>query len=180
MVANSLLTGLIVYKILSVYRSIDKTIYGNGPRHLYPLISILVESGMITFVAQLLQSILYKVNFVVYGVISGPVVMLYVRASRRLLIWCFDHILYYTGDFDDTCSCACRLGRFLRSSPIKTSEFVALHTSSTILIDPQPDHQRRCGRRSEQLAFNFRDEAHAKCITSILVHFGSICVQMYT
>jgi len=91
---NALLTGLIVYKVVSVYRDIrgsDKTravsAYGNGTRDLYPLISILVESGIITFVAQLVQSIMYKVNLDAFSVVSGLIVMLYVRACR-LSIWC--------------------------------------------------------------------------------------------
>ena len=85
LVTNALLTGLIVYKIVSVYRNIrgfgkTRTVYGNGPRDLYPLISILVESGVITCTAQLLQSAMYKATPYYFPVISGAVVMIFVRA----------------------------------------------------------------------------------------------------
>ena len=95
LVTNALLTGLIIYKIVSVYRDIrgfDKTpavsAYGNGTRDLYPLVSILVESGIITFAAQLVQSIMYKVALSEFSVVSGLIVMLYVRALCRSSIWC--------------------------------------------------------------------------------------------
>ena len=88
---NALVTGLIVYKIVSVYRNsrgISRT-PGNGQRDLSPLISILVESGMITFAAQLVQSVMYKVDPADFPIISGLVVMLYVRVSCQLLIGVF-------------------------------------------------------------------------------------------
>ncbi|KAF8798615.1 hypothetical protein BYT27DRAFT_6897033 [Phlegmacium glaucopus] len=63
LVVNALLTGLIVYKILSVYRDIrgfkSPFVLGQGPNNLSPLISILIESGMITFITQLIQTIMY-------------------------------------------------------------------------------------------------------------------------
>jgi len=86
LVANALLTSLIVYKIVSVYRNIrgfgkTRTVYGNGLRSdLYPLISILVESGVITCTAQLVQSAMYKAAPIYFPIISGAVVMIFVRA----------------------------------------------------------------------------------------------------
>ena len=58
---NTLVTTLIVYKIVTVCHDIggfntenDRTnAYGNGQCDLYPLISILIESGMITLVGKL-------------------------------------------------------------------------------------------------------------------------------
>jgi len=90
LVANAFLTGLIVYKIVSVYRNIDEThAYRNGQHDLYPLISILVESGMITFAAQLVQIVMYKVDPDAFPIILDLVVMLYVRSSCRFVDWCF-------------------------------------------------------------------------------------------
>ena len=88
-----------------------------GQRDLYsPLISILIESGLITFVGQLTQSIMYKSATAAFPLVSGSVVMLYVRASFRLLIWfLIVSSTFYAGNFDDSCPCACRDGRFLRS-----------------------------------------------------------------
>ena len=89
---NAVTTALIVVRIMIVYNGLrgfnvntSSSSYGNGQHNLNlnTLISILIESGLITFVGQLAQSILYG-----YGpeteafplVVSG-VVMLYVRLS---------------------------------------------------------------------------------------------------
>ena len=86
---NTLVTALIVYKIVSVYNDIrgfntsnaQASAYGNqdGRRDLYPLISILIESGLITFIGQLTQSIMYKTATIAFPLVAGSVVMLYVR-----------------------------------------------------------------------------------------------------
>jgi hypothetical protein len=90
---NALVTALIVYKIMNVYHDIRgfnasnvQSAHGNGQRDLYPLISILIESGLITFAAQLMQSIMYKSASAAFPLVGGCVVMLYVRVSYRLLI----------------------------------------------------------------------------------------------
>lgn len=93
---NTLVTSLIVYKITTVFheirrgfntRNVRVSNYGNayGQRDLYPLVSILVESGLMAFVGQLAQSILFKVCPTVFPLISGSVVIIYVRASCRFL-----------------------------------------------------------------------------------------------
>ena len=97
---NTIVTGLIVYKIVTVYNDIrgfntsnvQTSAYGHGQRDLYPLISILIESGLITFVGQLAQSIMYKSASAAFPLVGGCVVMLYVRASCQLLIWCRNFI----------------------------------------------------------------------------------------
>ena len=86
-----------------------------GHRDLSPVISILIESGLITFVAQVTQTIMYKAATVAFTLVAGSVVMLYVRASFRLLIWFLMSSTFYAGNFDDSCPCACRVGGFLRS-----------------------------------------------------------------
>ena len=54
----------------------------NGRRDLNPLISILIESGLITFVGQLAQTLMFRLSSDgAFPLISGVVVMLYVRAS---------------------------------------------------------------------------------------------------
>ena len=86
---NALVTALIVYRIMTIYNeirgfsinNIQPSAHGNGRRDLNPLISILIESGLITFVGQLAQSIMFRVAGDVFPLISGCVVMLYVRAS---------------------------------------------------------------------------------------------------
>jgi hypothetical protein len=81
---NALATALIVYKIITVYNDIrglnisnvQTSAYGNGHRDLYPLISILIESGLMTLVAQLTQSIMYKAADAAFtlALIAGSVV----------------------------------------------------------------------------------------------------------
>lgn len=61
LVENALVTGLIITKILIVYRGIQglesRVGYANGLwRDIVLNISILIESGVITFVAQLMQT----------------------------------------------------------------------------------------------------------------------------
>ena len=97
LLVNAVATTLIVYKIITVFNSIQEFNVSNGSRsgqrNLSPIVSILIESGMITFVAQLIQSVLYKTANHVFPLIGGIVVMLFVRTSCRLLIWC--HIFIY-------------------------------------------------------------------------------------
>ena len=117
---NALLTALIVYKIIIVHRSIQEftVSHGSGPAsgnsNLSPIISILIETGLITFAGQLTQSIMYKSTPSAFPLVGGSVVMLYVRASCLLLIGVVYSSTYYTGNFDDSCPCACRDGHFLR------------------------------------------------------------------
>ena len=102
---NALVTALIVYRIMTIYNeirgfntsNIQASAHGNGRRDLNPLISILIESGLITFVGQLAQSIMFRFAGDTFPLISGCVVMLYVRALCRLLIWCFNHLLITQG-----------------------------------------------------------------------------------
>jgi uncharacterized membrane protein YjfL (UPF0719 family) len=92
---NTLVTALIVYKIMTLYndiRGIDTSnvqaiAHGNN---LNLFVSILIESGLITFVGQLAQSIMYKSANFAFPLVGGCVVMLYVRASYRLFILCFN------------------------------------------------------------------------------------------
>ena len=83
---NALVTGLIVYRIVVVYNeirgfnsNIQTIAHGNGRRDLNPLISILIESGLMTFVGQLAQSLMFRFAGDAFPLISGVVVMLYVR-----------------------------------------------------------------------------------------------------
>ena len=91
---NAYVTALIVYRILIIYNevrglgfgfnisNIQGSAHGNGRRDLNPLISILIESGLMTFVGQLAQSIMFRFANDAFPLISGCVVMLYVRTSH--------------------------------------------------------------------------------------------------
>ena len=83
---NALVTGLLIFKILTVYRDLHwqgletRVRYANGlGRDITPIISILIESGVITFVAQLVQTLMFKLDNTSYPIIGGPVVQIYVR-----------------------------------------------------------------------------------------------------
>ena len=84
---NALVTGLIITKILTVYRDIQglesresRVGYANGlGRDIIPIIYILIESGVITFVAQLVQTLMFKFASNAYPIIGGSIFQLYVR-----------------------------------------------------------------------------------------------------
>ena len=92
---NAVVTALIVYRIITVFndirgfnnfRSVQGSAHRNGQLNLSPLISILIESGLITFVGQLTQSIMYKSATFAFPLVSGCVVMLYVRPHLVFLM----------------------------------------------------------------------------------------------
>ena len=90
---NALVTALIVYRIMTVYSKIrgfdiDTNVeaseyYG---RNVNPLVSIVIESGLITLAGQLIQSVMYKFATAVFPLVGGCVLLSYVRVSCRLLI----------------------------------------------------------------------------------------------
>ena len=101
---NAVTTALIVYRIMTVYNSlrgfnVNSSSYGNGQHNLNltTLISILIESGLITFVGQLAQPILYgyRPGTEAFPLVGGCVIMLYVRLP---LFWLsYSHLLFTQG-----------------------------------------------------------------------------------
>jgi len=87
---NTLVTGLIVYRIMNVYndiREVDTSVHASAHgKNLNPLVSILIESGLITFVGQLAQSIMYKSATEAFPLVGGCVVMLYGLTSTAVLV----------------------------------------------------------------------------------------------
>jgi len=91
---NAVTTALIVYRIMTVYNDIrgfstssgQGNAHGSGQRNLNPLISILIESGLITFVGQLAQSIMYKSATRAFPLVGGCVVMLYGISTTVVLV----------------------------------------------------------------------------------------------
>jgi hypothetical protein len=106
---NTLVTALIVYRIIIVYNDIRgfnissiRAHGGNGRHDLNPLISILIESGLITFIGQLTQSVMYKSATVQFPLVGGCVVMLYVSASIVDLVSFFHLVLFITQGISTT------------------------------------------------------------------------------
>ena len=93
---NALVTGLLISKTLTIYRDIrgleTRIGYTNGlGRDVVRIILILIESGVITFMAQLVQTLMHKFDINAYRIIGGPVVQIYVRdfTTNCFLIYCF-------------------------------------------------------------------------------------------
>ena len=76
---NALATGLIITKIVIVYREISpgRVGYANGLRR--GIVPILIESGVMKFMAQIVQALMIKFDSTGYPIISRLVVMLFVR-----------------------------------------------------------------------------------------------------
>ena len=90
---NALVTVLIVYRIMTVYNKIrgfdiDNSVQASEyyGRNVNPLVSIVIETGLLTFAGQLTQSIMYKSADAAFPLVGGLVVILFVRVSCRLLI----------------------------------------------------------------------------------------------
>ena len=86
---NASVTALIVYKIFTIYKDIrgfdtSTSVQANAHgRNLNPLVSILIESGLITLVGRLIVAMLDKFTIDAYPLVEC-VVILYVRISYRL------------------------------------------------------------------------------------------------
>jgi hypothetical protein len=83
---NALVTGLIVYRDIQGLTS--RVGYPNVlGRDIVPIISILIESGMLTFTAQLVQTLMYR-YYVRNGylIVGGFIVQLYVRGLYSQLL----------------------------------------------------------------------------------------------
>ena len=78
LVENALATGLIIFKILAVYCQIQGYVNGLG-HHIVPILSILIESGLITLAAQLTHLLMFKYDNWAFPIIDGLVIQLYVR-----------------------------------------------------------------------------------------------------
>ena len=90
---NALVTGLIIFKTFTVYRRAAHA--GRRRRDMALFTPILIESGVITFVAQLVQTLMFKFANTAYPIIVGLVVMLYVRVLLSivdLMVQVFDYI----------------------------------------------------------------------------------------
>ena len=121
--ANAVVTSLIVWKIMTVYRAVGNHTNVSGSRDSYP-VSILVESGLVTLAAQLVQTILYKVENNKFSIVSGVVVMVYVRALCRMLT---THIfIYYAGNFINHRPCVCCIRHLLQYRHIEVTQFQCL------------------------------------------------------
>ena len=82
---NALVTGLLVLRITLVHRQCRRAMAQTG-RDLYdiqvsPVMMILIESGMMTFVSQLALVIVFGLQNASAIVVGSPMVMVYVGSS---------------------------------------------------------------------------------------------------
>ena len=73
-------SGLIIFKILTEYRGIQGLTSGAGytnglGRDITPIIPIMIEPGAITFMAQLVLTLIYKFDFTAYPTIIQSYVL---------------------------------------------------------------------------------------------------------
>ena len=83
---NALVTGLLVLRITLVHRQTRRAM-AQADQRLYdlqvsPVISILIETGMITFVSQLIFVIVFGLQNACAIAVGSPMVMVYVGSSR--------------------------------------------------------------------------------------------------
>ena len=76
---NTLVTGLIITKILTMYRDYSPSGVGYANKLGHDIVPILIESAAITFMAQLVQTLTYKFDPTAFSIINSPVVILFVR-----------------------------------------------------------------------------------------------------
>ena len=89
---NTILTGLLVFKIAKASLALRRT-HARGVTDFTSLISILIESGLVLFMAQLIWVVCFSLKNPAFNLVSGPITMIYVRAYLRLPLLLFNLFL---------------------------------------------------------------------------------------
>ena len=76
---NTILTGLLVFKIAKASLALRAT-RARGMQDFTPLISVIVESGLVLFIVQLVLVISFSTESNAFDLITGPITIIYVRA----------------------------------------------------------------------------------------------------
>ena len=74
---NTIFTGLLVFKIAKSSMALRRT---RGTQDFTPLIAMLIESGLVFFMAQLVWVVCFTLESSAFNLISGPITIIYVRA----------------------------------------------------------------------------------------------------
>jgi len=74
---NAIVTGLLILKIVLEYRKTQTSNRVHWRKNIMPIVAILIETGLMTFVGQLAWTISYSLQSNVFGLVGGVVVMLY-------------------------------------------------------------------------------------------------------
>ena len=81
---NAIVTGLLVLKITLEYRQTKCSNHLDWRRNIVPIIAILIETGLMTFVGQLAWTISYGLESNVFSLVAGVVIMLYVGVNLKI------------------------------------------------------------------------------------------------
>jgi hypothetical protein len=89
---NALVTGLLVLRITLVHRQSCRAMAQDGRRlfdlQVSPVVSILIETGMMTIVSQLIFVIVFGLQNACAIVVGSPMVMVYVGSSTLFYLFC--------------------------------------------------------------------------------------------
>ena len=105
---NATLSGLLVFKIAKASLALRQT-QARGVRDFTPLVSMLIESGLAFFMAQLVWVVCFALESSAFNLTSGPITQIYVRAYY---IYLFFHLMCFKGNYTDNYCGACRNGRY--------------------------------------------------------------------
>jgi hypothetical protein len=86
---NTIFTGLLVFKIAKASLALRHT-HARGIQDFAPLISMLIESGLVFFMAQLVWVVCFSQLGTAFDLTSGPLTMIYVRADLHLPLLSFN------------------------------------------------------------------------------------------
>ena len=79
LVVNTILTGLLVFKITKESLVLRHT-HARGVTDFTSLISVLIESGLVFFIAQLIWVVCFSLESTAFNLVGGPITIIYVRA----------------------------------------------------------------------------------------------------
>jgi hypothetical protein len=142
--ANALVTGLMMYKIITAsnnargFKTQAAGANGTGQHQRHLLMPILIDSGLIIFVGQLVQSIMFVAANDAFPLVAGSVVMLYgILTTVRVETGAVSHHRKAVNSVDS--------GRSDSGGPIQLSSF-----ASTLKVNPDTDAESLYDGRSER------------------------------
>ena len=81
---NTILTGLLVFKIVKVSLALpSRHTHAQGVTDFTSLISVLIESGLVFFMAQLIWVVCFSLESTAFNLVSGPITIIYVCCLFR-------------------------------------------------------------------------------------------------
>ena len=90
LLVNAIVTSLLVIKITLECRQTISSEHISWRRNIKPIIALLIETGLMTFIGQLAWTVSYSLQSTVFSLVAGVVIMLYVgvKSQKRSIIEC--------------------------------------------------------------------------------------------